>query len=291
MKKVMCKIRKEIFRYISFCRSCRYFKNGTYVITMPDTGMAKYAATLLLLLVLAVVSVFTSRTQLPDGTQVAMDIVYTNWPMWVAALMLLFAISTRGVQGRLTPMSHRRRAAYYMLRPVIMAAIVCICLVAVFWLAALLVATIQYLAGNLQSVDVELTEYAVYELCPSAYLWFFSSAIFFFFIVLFIAALGGQKVRPKGSANCFFAALVEYKRHMVAFAGLAFYYVLSFIACNLTPFKPARGFEFFSNPIIALEYLPEWQGWLFAGIMAAAAITSCALAIVFTCRECRSKNF
>ena len=26
MKKVVCKIREEFFRYISFCRSCRYFK-------------------------------------------------------------------------------------------------------------------------------------------------------------------------------------------------------------------------------------------------------------------------
>ena len=212
---------------------------------MPDMGMAKYAASLLLLLVLAVVSVFTSRTQLPDGTQVAMDIVYTNWPMWVAALMLLFAISTRGTQGRLTPMSHRRRTAYYMLRPVIMAAIVCICLVAVFWLAALLVATIQYMAGNLQSVDVEITEYAVYELCPSAYLWFFSSAIFFFFIVLFIAALGGQKVRPKGSANCFLPPLPNINGIWLRLQGWHFTTFSALLPAILRRLSRRAGLNFF----------------------------------------------
>lgn len=89
----------------------------------------------------------------------------------------------------------------------------------------------------------------------------------------------------------FIANIAEYRRHLALFAVLLFYYLLSFIICNLTPYKPQYGFEFFANPMISLEYLPQWQGWLFAGIMAAAAVIMCALAIIFTYRECKPKNY
>lgn len=149
MKKVMCKIKDEFFCYLSFCRSCRYFKNNSEELVTTNMGMAKYVAAWLLIAVLAAVSVFTSRTQLPDGTPVSMDLLYTNWYMWVAALMLLVAISTRGVQScKLMPMSHRRRMAYFMLRPLIVAAIVCICLIVLFWLVVICIAVMQKLAGG-----------------------------------------------------------------------------------------------------------------------------------------------
>lgn len=188
----MNKIKDEFFRYLTFCRSCRYFKNNSERLVATNMGMAKYIAAYLLLTAMACVSIFTSRTQLPDGTQVSMSFGYTNWAMWVAAFMLLMAISTRGTQGRLTPMSHRRRTAYYLLRPLIIAAIVCICLILLFWLVAICIAIVQKLAGEIPSVDVEIPEVSVYSLCPAAYLWFYSSAVFCFFAVLFIAALPPQ---------------------------------------------------------------------------------------------------
>lgn len=287
----MNKIKDEFFRYISFCRSYRYFKNDLEKIVLSHMGTAKYALAYLLLIAMACVSIFTSRTQLPDGTGLSMDIFFTNWYMWVAAFMLLMAISTRGTQGRLTPMSHRRRTAYYLLRPLIIAAIVCICALVLFWLVAICIAIVQKLAGEIPSVDIP--EVPVYSLCPAAYLWFYSSAVFCFFAVLFIAALPPQKAKAAARSGIkrFFADVAEYKRHFALFSGLLFYYLLSFIICNLTPYKPQNGFEFFANPIIALGYLPEWQGWLFAGIMAAAAVTVFVLAVVFTCRECNPKNF
>ena len=289
----MNKIKDEFVRYRTFCRSCRYFKNNSERLVATNMGMAKYIAAYLLLTAMACVSIFTSRTQLPDGTQVSMSFGYTNWAMWVAAFMLLMAISTRGTQGRLTPMSHRRRTAYYLLRPLIIAAIVCICLILLFWLVAICIAIVQKLAGEIPSVDVEIPEVSVYSLCPAAYLWFYSSAVFCFFAVLFIAALPPQKAKAAAMSGIkrFFADVAEYKRHFALFAGLLFYYLLSFIACNLTPYKPQNGFEFFANPIISLGYLPEWQGWLFSGVMAAAAVTVFVLAVVFTCRECKPKNF
>ena len=90
------------------------------------------------------------------------------------------------------PMSHRRRTAYYLLRPLIIAAIVCICALVLFWLVAICIAIVQKLAGEIPSVDVEMPEVPVYSLCPAAYLWFYSSAVFCFFAVLFIAALPPQ---------------------------------------------------------------------------------------------------
>lgn len=108
-------------------------------------GMAKYIAAYLLLAAMACVSIFTSRTQLPDGTQVSMSFGYTNWAMWVAAFMLLMAIGTRGVQGRLMPMSHRRRTVYYLLRPILISVIVCICAIVLFWLVAICIAIVQNL--------------------------------------------------------------------------------------------------------------------------------------------------
>lgn len=271
----MNKIKDEFFRYISFCRSCRYFKNDLEKIVLSHMGTAKYALAYLLLIAMACVSIFTSRTQLPDGTGLSMDIFFTNWYMWVAAFMLLKAISTRCVQGsRLTPMSHRRKAVYYILRPVLICAIVCVCLIAAFWLIVIFIAIVQKLAGAIPSVDIEITQTSLYLLVPCAYLWHFSAIVFSFSVVLFIPALK--------NSWCKFA---------VCAGALAFYYVLSLIIINLSPFRPQRGLEYFANPIIALEYLPAWQGWLFAGIMAAAAVTAFVLAVVFTCRECKPKNF
>ena len=271
----MNKIKDEFFRYLTFCGSCRYFKNNSDGLVATNMGMAKYIAAYLLLAAMACVSIFTSRTQLPDGTQVSMSFGYTNWAMWVAALMLLVAISTRGVQGsRLTPMSHSRKAVYYILRPVLICAIVCVCLIAAFWLIAIFIAMVQKLAGAIPSVDIEITQTSLYLLVPCAYLWHFSAIVFSFSVVLFIPALK--------NSWCKFA---------VCAGALAFYYVLSLIIINLSPFRPQRGLEYFANPIIALEYLPAWQGWLFAGIMAAAAVTVFVLAVVFTCRECKPKNF
>lgn len=289
----MNKFKDEFFRYISFCRSCRYFKNNSDGLVATNMGMAKYIAAYLLLAAMVCVSIFTSRTQLPDGTQVSMSFGYTNWYMWLAAFMLIVAIATRGIQGRLMPMSHRRRTVYYLLRPILISVIVCICATVLFWLVAICIAIVQKLADSIPSADVEITEIPVYLLCPAAYLWFFSSAVFSFFAVLFIAALPPQKTKSatRRGMKRFIADIAEYRRHLALFAVLLFYYLLSFIICNLTPYKPQYGLEFFANPMISLEYLPQWQGWLFAGIMAAAAVIMCASAIIFTYRECKPKNY
>lgn len=260
---------------------------------MTDMGFAKYVAAWLFLVLLAVVSLFTNSTELPDGKIVTISIFHTSWYMWLAAFMLIVAIATRGIQGRLMPMSHRRRTVYYLLRPILISVIVCICAIVLFWLVAICIAIVQKLADSIPSVDVEITEIPVYLLCPAAYLWFFSSAVFSFFAVLFIAALPPQKTKSatRRGMKRFIANIAEYRRHLALFAVLLFYYLLSFIICNLTPYKPQYGFEFFANPMISLEYLPQWQGWLFAGIMAAAAVIMCALAIIFTYRECKPKNY
>lgn len=271
----MNKIKDEFFRYITFCRACRFFKNDSENMVFSKMGTTKYALAYLLLMAMAVVSIFTSRTQLPDGTQVSTDIFFTNWHMWVAALMLLVAISTRGVQaGSLTPMSHRRKVAYYILRPVFVAVIVCVCLIAAFWLVAIFIVIVQKLAGVISSIDIEITETPLYSPIPSAWMWNFSAMLFSFSVALFIPAIKNT-----------------WRKFAVCAGALAFCYVLSLIAINLSPFRPESGLEFFSNPIIALEYLPEWQGWLLASIMAAAAVAVCTLAIVFTCRECKPKAF
>lgn len=260
----MNKIKDEFFRYISFCRSCRYFKNNSDGLVMTDMGFAKYFAAWLLLVLLAVVSLFTNSTELPDGKIVTISVLHTNWYMWLAAFMLIVAIAARGIQGRLTPMSHRRRTAYYLLRPILISVIVCICAVVIFCIVAVIITAVQSFIFQ-----------PLYSFGPAAKLWLSSAILYFLSAALFVPAVRG--------ANKKFAA--------VAAVLLLFYYVLSFLTFNLSDYRPQNGFEFFANPIISLEYLPQWQGWLFAGIMAAAAVIMCAFAIIFTYRECKPKNF
>ena len=268
----MNKFKDEFFRYISFCRSCRYFKNNSDGLVATNMGMAKYIAAYPLLAAMACVSIFTSRTQLPDGTQVSMSFGYTNWAMWVAAFMLLMAIGTRGVQGRLMPMSHRRRTVYYLLRPILISAIVCVCAVVIFCIVAVIITAVQ--SFIFRSVDVDIIAEPLYSFGPAAKLWLSSAILYFLSAALFVPAVRG--------ANKKFAAVA---------AVLLFYYVLSFLTFNLSDYRPQNGLEFFANPMISLEYLPQWQGWLFAGIMAAAAVIMCALAIIFTFCECKPKNY
>ena len=112
---------------------------------MTDMCFAKYFAAWLLLVLLAVVSLFTNSTELPDGKIVTISIFHTSWYMWLAAFMLIVAIATRGIQGRLMPMSHRRRTVYYLLRPILISVIVCICAIVLFWLVAICIAIVQNL--------------------------------------------------------------------------------------------------------------------------------------------------
>lgn len=173
----MNKFKDEFFRYISFCRSCRYFKNNSDGLVMTDMGFAKYVAAYLLLAAMACVSIFTSRTQLPDGTQVSMSFGYTNWAMWVAAFMLLMAIGTRGVQGRLMPMSHRRRTVYYLLRPILISVIVCICAVVIFCIVAVIITAVQ--SFIFRSVDVDYRRAALFiRACGKAMALFGNIAFF-----------------------------------------------------------------------------------------------------------------
>lgn len=240
---------------------------------MTDMGFAKYFAAWLLLVLLAVVSLFTNSTELPDGKIVTISIFHTNWYMWVAAFMLIVAIATRGIQGRLTPMSHRRRTAYYILRPILISAIVCICAVVIFCIVAVIITAVQ--SFIFRSVDIDIITEPLYSFGPAAKLWLSSAILYFLSAALFVPAVRG--------ANKKFAA--------VAAVLLLFYYVLSFLTFNLSDYRPQNGLEFFANPMISLEYLPQWQGWLFAGIMAAAAVIMCASAIIFTYRECKTKNY
>lgn len=272
MKKVLAKIKNGLLRYRTFCRSCIYFRNEAGDAVFSNMGAPKYALTYLLLMATIFVAIFTGRTQLPDGTQVSMDIFFTNWHMWTAALALLIAISTRSVQSRLTPMSYRRRTVYYLLRPLLISAAVVICIDLIIILIGIFAAIVNHIVGA--PAEGESVTTPLYILCPSGYLWHFSAILFSFSVALLIPAIKRS-----------------WHKYVVCAGALAFFYVLSLVAINLSQFKPNRGLEFFSNPIIALEYLPEWLGWLFAGTLAAAAIALCVLAIVFTCRECKPKAF
>lgn len=291
MKEVLSKIKNGFIRYGTFGLACRYFYNGRSDLVVTNIGLKKYFVGLVICYLLGIVIVFTGTTNLPDGTAVSMPIIYTNWTIFAAAYMALMAVFTRGTQSMLMPMSHRRRTVYYLLHPIVSTVILIVCLAVLLYVVIAIAMLIMY-SPDAISQDGAMLEEPVYSPCPSAVLWCCALALLSFSVALLIGALNKkQGGAAKWGKNKFIALIAGYKRQLCALISLILYYVFCLLVCNLSEFKHGNGPKLFANPVIALGYMPLWQGWLFAGLLTVVAVAMCSLAIIFTYRECKPKAF